>query len=189
MAQPSTPRRMAPEDRRAQLLGAARSVLARDGLERFSLEDVAREAGVALTLPRHYFESRDGLLVAVLLGVLHELTDPLIAPDPPLPMDQRLRIYIGHLAENTWGHALWLKSANLHPDLDAAARAIRRRLIEASYGRRWEDMTPEEQLKCSGWLGYVNAVVAEWIEQGAEDQEQLLAAILDGAWRLEAAAG
>lgn len=59
----------------------------------------------------------------------------------------------------------------MHPDLDKVVQDIRRRTIEGSSQRRWDDMTPREQLAFSGWVGYVEAAVAEWIKQGAQDQE------------------
>ena len=57
-------RRLAPDARRQQILHAARTTLATTGVTGFSLDQVAREAGVAVSLPRHYFGSREGLLQA-----------------------------------------------------------------------------------------------------------------------------
>ena len=175
-------RRLPPEERSAQILAAARRVLTRDGVARFSLEAVAREAGVAATLPRHYFESRDGLLAATLLDVLQEFTEMLTAPGPDLP--DRLRAYVAHLSENAWGHALWVGSAHLGPEVDEAFKAVRRRMIAGSYQCRWEDMTPLEQLTAAGFIGYFNDVVTAWLEQGGDDQELVVSALLDGARRL-----
>jgi hypothetical protein len=72
----------------------------------------------------------------------------------------------------------------VHADVDTVVRKIRRRLIEGSFQRRWDDMMPQEQLAFSGWVGYVEASVVEWIRQGAQDQELLLQVMLDGAERL-----
>ena len=87
----------------------------------------------------------------------------------------------GHLADNAWGHELRLRSKYVHPpDVDKAVRDIRRRMIEGSFQRRWDDMTPHEQLAFSGWVGFIETAVAEWINQGAQDQELLLEVMLDG---------
>lgn len=183
MAAPDTrPRRLPPTERKAQILLAARRVLARDGVDGFSLEEVAREAGVAATLPRHYFDSRDGLLAAAALETAREVTEPLIAPGLTLP--ERLRIYISRLAENSWGHALWVNSGYLHPLVDETLRKLRCAMIEGAYQRRWDHMTPHEQLTNSGLIGYFNDVVTAWIDQGAKDQELVVSALLDGARRL-----
>src|SRR6476660_168878 len=81
--------RMKASERRAQILLAARDVLARDGLDRFSLEEVARQSGVAATLPRHYFGGRDGLLGATVAEVIDDLATSLTSPDPNITAHQR----------------------------------------------------------------------------------------------------
>lgn len=176
-------KRMAWDQRKAMILRTARSVLERDGIERFSLEQVAREAGVAATLPRHYFFSRDGLLVAALIDLLHEITDVLLVADPALTLEERLRAYIEQLARNPWSHSIWLASARVHPEVDEHSRQTRRRLIEASFRRPWDDLAPDERVAMSGWIGYVDGAVMQWIEEGAEDQQMLLTVLLDGAKR------
>jgi len=52
-------------DRRTRILGAAKSMLVRHGLEGWSVERVAREAGCAKGLVHYHFKSRDLLLAAV----------------------------------------------------------------------------------------------------------------------------
>jgi AcrR family transcriptional regulator len=184
MTNTPTSSRMAPDARRAQILQAARRVLVRDGIDRFSLEQVAREADVALTLPRHYFQSTDGLLAAALIDAIYEITDVLTAPAPNSSLEDRWRAYIANLANDKWGHELWLRSAYIDHDVNTVVQDIRRRMIEGSFQRHWDDMTPREQLAYSGWVGYVEAAVAEWIKQGAQDQQLLLDVMLDGAKRL-----
>jgi AcrR family transcriptional regulator len=174
---------MPPAERKRQILDAARVVLSRDGLERFSLEAVARQAGVAATLPRHYFESRDGLLIATAIEVITELTNVLTVADPSRPLPFRLRAYIDMLAENPWAHLVWMRAPNLHPELDEVVQRIHRRLVEISFGRRWEALDDYERIVASGWIGYANAAVSQWIEQGADDEELLLRALLEGARR------
>jgi AcrR family transcriptional regulator len=186
MASSPTPtKRMEPAQRRGQILEVARVVLSRDGLDRFSLEAVAREAGVAATLPRHYFESRDGLLIATAIEVIEELTNELTVSDPERPLADRLRAYVDLLAENPWAHLVWMRAPNLHPELDEVVRRIHRRLVEISFGRRWDALSDYERIVASGWIGYANASVSQWIEQGAEDKEVLLRALLEGARRHE----
>lgn len=52
-------------DRRTRILGAAKSMLVQHGLEGWSVERVAREAGCAKGLVHYHFTSRDQLLAAV----------------------------------------------------------------------------------------------------------------------------
>jgi AcrR family transcriptional regulator len=50
------------DDRRTELLRAAADEVARLGVDRVRLRDVARAAGVSIGLLQHYFETRDGLV-------------------------------------------------------------------------------------------------------------------------------
>jgi AcrR family transcriptional regulator len=53
-------------DRRAAILDAAIAVIARRGVRGFRVEQVAEEAGVAVSLLYYYFRSRNGLVQATL---------------------------------------------------------------------------------------------------------------------------
>jgi AcrR family transcriptional regulator len=74
--------------RRSQIVRAAAAVLGRQGYAETSLKDVAREAGVAPGLLHYYFESKEELLLEVVMGterqlvadwkaVVDEVDDPL----------------------------------------------------------------------------------------------------------------
>lgn len=54
------------EDARERILDACAGVIARSGLRRFRMTDVAREAGVSIGLLAYHFGDRDGLLAAAL---------------------------------------------------------------------------------------------------------------------------
>jgi AcrR family transcriptional regulator len=60
---------------RERIVGAARAVLNRDGAADLSTRSVAAEAGVHLSLIHYHFESREGLLLAVLERINQELLD------------------------------------------------------------------------------------------------------------------
>jgi AcrR family transcriptional regulator len=59
-----------PEDRRADLLRAAYRVMARDGVHRAPLQEIAVEAGVSKGLLIYHFQTKDGLVLAALEWVL-----------------------------------------------------------------------------------------------------------------------
>ena len=60
---------------RERILIAARAVLLRDGAAGLSTRAVANDAGVHLSLIHYHFDSREGLLLAVLEGINQELLD------------------------------------------------------------------------------------------------------------------
>jgi AcrR family transcriptional regulator len=75
------------EDRRADLMRAAYRVMARDGVHRVPLQEIAAEAGVSKGLLIYHFQTKDGLVLAALEWVL-ETTEARIRdrlaryPDP-----------------------------------------------------------------------------------------------------------
>ena len=64
---PSKRTRLSPEDRRQQLLDSARSVILERGLSQFTMESLAKAAGVSNPLVYKYFDTRVGLFSALLL--------------------------------------------------------------------------------------------------------------------------
>jgi len=174
-------KRLPATERKAQILAASEKVLQREGLARFSLEDVAKEAGVAATLPRHYFKSRDGLLVATVNGMIAETLAPLLDPDTSLNLEDRYRAYIRHIDEIRWAHFLWLRAESVHPDVERAVDKWRKLLVALSFGRRWDDLSIAERAHGAGWVGYFATSVAEWISQDCHDQELMLNLLLKTA--------
>jgi AcrR family transcriptional regulator len=73
------------DDRRAELLRTAADEVARRGVDRVRLRDVAKAAGVSIGLLQHYFETRDGLVrEAFELAALDSLRRHVsAAPDDP----------------------------------------------------------------------------------------------------------
>jgi AcrR family transcriptional regulator len=176
-------KRLPPDQRRAQILDAATRVLAREGIARFSLEGAAREAGIAPTLPRHYFESRDQLLAAVVNEITPQVVEPLLRPDPAMSLEDRYREYIERVRKLPWAHGLWQRAEAVHPDLETAAEKLRRLFVALSYGTPWKELSPEQQFEGVGWIGFFTMAVTEWLEQGGEDEQVLLTVLLDAARR------
>lgn len=54
-----------PDDLRRTLLDASLDLIAREGLEGFSMREVARRAGVSHQAPYHHFSDREAILAAV----------------------------------------------------------------------------------------------------------------------------
>src|SRR2546426_7770892 len=81
--------RLPPEERRAQLLDAALSLIAEDGYDGVSMEGVAREAGVTKPVVYDLFPNRGELLRALLQReeerALRELATAIPFPPPADP--------------------------------------------------------------------------------------------------------
>jgi AcrR family transcriptional regulator len=74
-----------PEVRRRLLVEAAIRVIARGGIQAFTIDKVCREAGVSKGLAGHYFDGKDALLAAVYLTSLYE---PVMAQLAGAPADE-----------------------------------------------------------------------------------------------------
>lgn len=70
-------RRLRGQQRRQQLIGAALTVLERDGLPGFTHRAVAAEAGVALASATYHFKGIDDLAVSAILEATDEFTQAI----------------------------------------------------------------------------------------------------------------
>ena len=184
MTTASPGRRLAPDDRRDHILAAARTTLASTGMAGFSIEQVAREAGIASSLPRHYFGSRDGLLEAVARQIIEEVLAILGAPRGTTTLTERIDGYLQILRREPWVHRIWLHAAERPDELHDLVLASRRSLAELSFDVRWDDLEPREQLGLIGWASYFEGVISGWIELGVDDTRPVVQALADAARRL-----
>jgi len=178
MGQDGALKRLSPEARKVEILQAALRVLAKVGLKGFSLESVAREAGVALSLPRHYFGGTYDLLKAATESLLKDVENALLSPGKGKSNASRFEAYLQILSLAPWGHEVWIRASDLHPDLEVIVQQARRRMVESMYGRAWEQLSESEQIDGRGRIGYIEAVVRDWIDLGMGDQELVVVALV-----------
>jgi AcrR family transcriptional regulator len=93
------------EAKRQQLLLAAADLLAREPVGQFSLESVARAAGVTRLTVYNQFGSRRGLLEAVFdhlarEGELTRIPEAMADPDPRRGLDRLVEIFCGFWSAN-----------------------------------------------------------------------------------------
>ncbi len=134
------------EQRRQAILDAAAQVLDRDGIDATSLNAIAREAGIVKSAIYRYFESREEILLRLMLQDLRDLTDSLAGTvSGPLPTAQlatimatgfaarpRLCIFVSQLAmtleRNVSGAVLRDIKLALLDEGDRAAKVVGRAL-------------------------------------------------------------
>lgn len=83
---------------RAALIEAAEAVIAERGLDRFSLRETARRAGVSAAAPAHHFKDVRGLLTAIAAQAFADLADALEAATRATRPDREARIKAQGLA-------------------------------------------------------------------------------------------
>ncbi|MBA4165814.1 MAG: hypothetical protein C0456_20190 [Hyphomonas sp.] len=87
------------EDRRMQIIGAARRVFAAKGLSKVTLRDVFRETGLSAGAVYNYFKSKDDLILAVTQAGMTEALSALEQPggDGAERLDQLIDAFFGSL--------------------------------------------------------------------------------------------
>jgi AcrR family transcriptional regulator len=170
--------RLPPDERRAQVLDAARVVFARDGFAGASAAAVAREAGVTRGLVHHYFGSRRELF----LGVLEELAERLPAAIRTdldgLPLEEVIRINGNALLDaverdrDAW--VALLGAAGADPDVERILDRARDRTIDkmlVNQGAAVGD-SKELRLMLRVFLGAAEATLVEWTMRGRATRAQ-----------------
>lgn len=77
---------------RSALIEAAEAVIAERGLDRFSLRETARRAGVSAAAPAHHFKDVRGLLTAIAAQAFADLAEALEAANAAAGPDREARI-------------------------------------------------------------------------------------------------
>jgi AcrR family transcriptional regulator len=181
--------RLRPDQRRAQILEAARRVLVADPHRELSVELVAAEAKVSPALLFHYFGSKKKFQYAVIEEAAAEVM-LRTAPDPSLAPDEQLRSGIrafvrAVLEAPQLYRATLLMSAAGDPEIRALHSEIRQVFstwVIGAVAQRGIDITPTVELACHGWQGYVEQTLMTWIDNptiSAEELEHLCEGSLD----------
>ncbi|MBB5835339.1 TetR/AcrR family transcriptional regulator [Kribbella italica] len=175
--------RLRPDERRAQILDAARRVLEADPHGDLSVERVAAEAHVSPALLFHYFGSKKKFQYAVIEEAASELM-LRTAPDLSLPPDQRLRSGIrafvrAVLEAPQLYRATLLMSAAGDPAVRALHSELRQvfsRWVIDALAQQGVETTPKVELACLGWQGYIEQLLLTWIDNPtvAEDEVEEL---------------
>ena len=131
------PRNVDPERRRAELAEAVWTVIRRDGLQRASVRNVAREAGLSMGSLRHYFATQGELLCFAmqLVGERARARVRAIEPaDDPRETAERLLQELVPLDQERRAEAeVWLAFTG-HALVDPDQRAIHQRIHDELNG-------------------------------------------------------
>ena len=114
--------RLSPEARRAQLLATAKAMIVADGLQRFTIEALAREAGVTPPLVYNYFASRLVFLQALLRHEYQTFSSNLASQvSETADFEQMVRVFIAsNFDHHTPGNILPILQSQ--PDIAQATK-------------------------------------------------------------------
>jgi len=176
---------MEPDERRRQILSAARKLFSKHGYDGVSSELIAREAGVARGLLNHYFGTKRDLYLEVVRGMVR-------VPPPPVPEyvagttpEQRVVESIDDWLEmvsrnrETWLAGLRAESLSRDPAIEAIFEEARQeatdRLI-AVLGLGPAAKAPADlHAVLRAYGGMAEAATRQWLEHKRLSREQVAA--------------
>ncbi|MFD9416586.1 TetR/AcrR family transcriptional regulator [Streptomyces goshikiensis] len=160
--------------RRAELIAIGRRLFADTSYDALSMDDIAKQAGVAKGLIYYYFTSKRGYYLAIVEDSVAELV-ARAGGDTDLPGAERVRRTIeGYLtyAEHHQAAYRTIVTGGVGSDAEVLAirDAVREELVaaiaEGAYGRR--EVPPIARLALVGWLAAVEGTTLEWIAAPAD---------------------
>ncbi|MFJ3726363.1 TetR/AcrR family transcriptional regulator [Streptomyces sp. NPDC090045] len=155
--------------RRAELIATGRKLFADTSYDALSVDDIAKQAGVAKGLIYYYFTSKRGYYLAIVEDSVAELV-ARAGGDADLPGAERVRRTIDgylHYAEHHRAAYRTIVTGGVGSDAEVLAirDAVREELVatiaEGAYGHR--GLPPVARLALVGWLSSVEGITLEWI--------------------------
>ena len=184
--------RLAPEQRREQILDAANALFAERGYDEVSVEDIASSAGVTRGLVHHYFGGRKEVYIALLerIGTMREEQLP-----PPVGRSARARVADSVSRWLDWteqNRTIWLGTLGrgediADPDIGAVVAELVRRAVAlvAAHHADIADDSPRLRYALECWTGLNRSATRRWLrgEATREATHELIASTLEHVLR------
>lgn len=186
--------RLEPDERRRQLLAAARRLFNERHYGAVSTEDIAAEAGVARGLINHYFGTKRDLYVEVVREMVR-------VPPPPVPeyvqgttTRQRLAESIDAWLEMVWrNRETWLASMHgaglaagdeIGVIFEEAREEASARMVAVLGLGPVTDAAPELLAVMRAYGGMAEAATVQWLQHGRLTRDQVATLLTESALRL-----
>ena len=190
---PARGSRLEPDERRRQILDAARRLFSERHYGAVSLEEIATEAGVARGLINHYFGTKRDLYVEVIREMVR--VPPLPVPEYVAGTSVRARVSeaVGRWLEMTSrNRGTWLDSIRSQglgdPEIAAVFEEAREdaavRMIAILGLGPIEDVAPERLAMMRAYGGLAEAATVQWLDHGRLDREQVHELLVESATRM-----
>jgi AcrR family transcriptional regulator len=175
--------RLSVDERRRQLIDAGSALFAEHAFEEISMRQIAQAAGISKPLLYHYFPSKIELFKAAVAdqaAELQRLIEPAGEGTAFEQLSRSLDAYLAWIESNSKAWSKLMRSAATLPEagelVDEFRSATLERIIRTLTGRR--KPRPALRVALQGWLGYIDAVIFDWIGNGDLRREQVRDLIL-----------
>lgn len=182
---PAPRRRLAPGDRRQEIVDAARRLFAQRPYRSVTTAEVAAEAGVARSLVHHYFGGIRGVFLAVAADGAARL-DAARTAGTELSFEERTaRNVVAHLDVIAGNRETWMALVGqpvdpADADIAALVLAARERAVETTLNANRDIVadTPQARFALRCFTDFTIAATRAWLlgEQTREETEALLLA-------------
>ncbi|MFF1380858.1 TetR/AcrR family transcriptional regulator [Streptomyces sp. NPDC058308] len=155
--------------RRAELITIGRKLFADTSYDALSMDDIAKQAGVAKGLIYYYFKSKRGYYLAIIEDSVTELVARAGRHDDLPPVERVQRTIDGYLRYAEHHQAAYRTiisggvgfDAEVHAIRDGVREALIAAIAEGAYGRK--DIPQLARTALIGWLCSVEGVTLDWI--------------------------
>ncbi len=173
--------RLAPEERREQLIQIGVRMLAGARIEDLSVEAIAREAGISRGLLFHYFESKQDFQLAIAERVAEDLYAAISLPSEG-SVDAQLRSALGRYVDHvSLGPELYVSMVRGAMAGDGQMRALgdrtRRRIVDVLLERCRElGLQPAAygEIGAYAWIALNEELVTQWLRDPAVSRDELI---------------
>jgi AcrR family transcriptional regulator len=181
--------RLGVDERSAQLIAAGAALFAEHAFEEISMRQIAAAAGISKPLLYHYFPSKIELFKAAVAEQAMEL-ESLIEPNgdgtPLEQLTQSVDAYLAWIESHSRAWQKLMQSAATLPEAREVVERFRVETLERIVHRVTGSHKPRPALRAAlqGWLGYVDAVLLDWVATNDLNRSQvreLIVAAFGGA--------
>ena len=164
---PSSRRRLAPDERRRQLIDVTRSLLQQRSGAPISTADVAEAAGVTRALVHRYFHGIDELRQAVAADMAGR-AGAVLTVGPGTPVKERVRQNVSAFLDGIEAsREVWLSTMESERPRTAGhpAEILRRAMLERMLDNNSDliEDTPWTRLCLQAYIGSSDAICRQWV--------------------------
>ncbi|MEU5581960.1 TetR/AcrR family transcriptional regulator [Streptomyces huasconensis] len=170
--------------RRAELITIGRKLFADTSYDALSMDDIAKQAGVAKGLIYYYFKSKRGYYLAIIEDSVADLVARAGRHDGLPPVERVQRTIDGYLRYAEQHQAAYRAiisggvgfDAEVHAIRDGVREAMIRTIAEGTYGRA--DIPCLARTALLGWLCSVEGITLDWVGHRGLPRERVCALLV-----------